>query len=585
MISRATRDRFIFIGAFVGCIAAFFIVLGWLPGSLWDNPIAADDAAGHYYMARKLYDNGWSSLLSLSVDDSFYPPLFSAMTVIVMKLGASITAATAVAWLIGAGVFFPFAMAALASWICRKQAHRVRVLVATGTPILASLIPGHPYTQLATGPLLAYGLAQSLLPALLLAFLVLLHTVTGLLDKTGKPSSLIWPVAAVILLGCAEMAAQPRIVFAFIVVVFPFVVQWLIRLGTAHLKFLLAVVVSTVVLGLVAVIVVVRQAAAMHPGESIDNPGGWFELYKPNHTILTGIAFSLTGGCVGCDDSGLVSATILAAVVVVLAVLCFRASWTRGLASSWLLAGFLVYICASVPGPLGNLLTAVWYREEHRIVSMVVVPLILVAVCGMAELARVATASRGRRVLAALLPLVFLASLLANPQRMTLSQVVRDKSAPAQAEPASMVTQYKLDAFSQMGTVVPQQGLVFADPYTGFGYAYGMDDIAAFYPVGNLWPTRERRMVEADFGSGDPDRMTNRLCTVMPGYGDRFVADFGAPYRDDYDHFKYYASFRDRGLIASYVAHDALTLVGEYPSGQDHPFALYQVMCGARIHR
>ena len=568
----------IWLGAVVGCLAAAIIVTTWLPGSVWSHPIAADDAAGHYYMARKLYDQGWPALFKLSADDSFYPPLFAALTTLFMKVGATITAATTITWLVGAAVIFPVSITALALWLCRHLPLGCRLLVATATPLLAALIPGHPYAQFATGPLLAYGLSLSLLPALLLAFLICLDAVAKLLDKTTRPAALIRPAVALVVLAGVELAAQPRIVFTFVVVGLPFAVQWLVALRKAHPKVVLGLVIAALVVAVAAVLIVARQAAAMHPGESIFDPSGWFELYPPLHGVFAGLVFALTGGCVGYGSAGLVTATILAVAVVALGVMCFRAPRWRGLAAAWLLAAFFVFLCASVPGGFSNLLTAVWYREEHRIVGTVVIPLILVLVCGLAELSR-AAAPRWRRILAAGLVVWLVVSLLVNPQRAALAEIVRDNSSPAGKPATAMLTEYKLDAFTAMKTVVGDDGLVFADPYSGFDFAYGLAGIAVFFPAGNLWASEERLMVENDFGSGDKAQMTAGLCSVMPRYGARFVAYFGLPYRDDYDHFLYYAPFRDQNLIAGYVADGSLTLVGEYSSGQVTPFALYRVAC------
>ena len=566
------------LGAVVGCLAAAIIVFCWLPGSIWSHPIAADDAAGHYYMARKLYDQGWTALLKLSTDDSFYPPLFAALTALFMKAGATITAATVITWLVGAAVVFPVSMTTLASWLCRHLAPGCRLLVATATPLLAALIPGHPYAQLAVGPLLAYGLALSLLPALLLAFLICLDVVAKLLDKTARPAALIRPVVALAVLAGAEVMAQPRIVFTFVVAGLPFAVQWLIALRKSHPKVVLGLVIAALVVAVAAVLIIARQAVAMHTGESIFHPSGWFELYPPLHGIFAGFVFALTGGCVGYGSAGLVTATILAVPVVALGVICFRAPRWRGVAAAWLLAAFFVFLCASVPGGFSNLLTAVWYREEHRIVGTVVIPLILVLVCGLAELSRAARPC-WRRILAAGLVVWLVVTLLVNPQRAALAEIVRSNSSPTGESATAMLTEYKLDAFAAMKPVVGDDGLVFADPYSGFDFAYGVAGIAVFFPAGNLWASGERLMVEDDFGSGDKTQMTGALCSVMPRYGARFVAYFGLPYRDDYDHFLYYAPFRDQNLIAGYVADGALTLVGEYPSGQAVPFALYRVAC------
>ena len=579
-LSTAWRRRLLLIGAAVGWICALCVVVVWLPHSVWSNPIALDDAAGHYYMARKLFDQGPASLMKLSTDNSFYPPLFSALTVIWMKLGASVVAATIVTWLIGAAIVFPISMTGLAAWLFRDQTWQTRLVAVVAAPVMASLIPAHPYAQLVTGPLLPYGLALSMVPAALLTFLIILNRLSRVLGG-AKLTILVAPVLAFVILALLEAVTQPRIVFTFLVLALPFCVHWLVELRNAHRRCVIALTATLIGLAVVAVTVVTCHAAVMHPTKTIFEPSAWFSSYHPTHGVIGGLACALTGALAGYGESGLTTAAIVALALITCAVVSWRKPSQRPLIVAWVFAATLSFICASLPGPIGNVLTAPWYREEHRIIGTVAIPVVLLMTCGIAEIARVGVLRR-RVLINAAVAIVLIASLLINPQRSNMATYLRDATTPSAASPNSMLTQYKLDAFAAISLVVGPNGLVFADPYTGFGYAYGLNNIHAYYSVGNLWPTAERKMVNNDFHSGDAAQMTGALCSVMPQYDNRFVADFGVPYRDNYDSFEYYAAFRDEAVIAKYVETGALTLVDTYASGQNTPFKLYEVVCEPR---
>ena len=181
----------------LGVLAALAIVIAWFPKgyAAWNYPLHEIDAPAHYYFIRKILDEGIGASTHLWPNDAFYPPMFHLLAAGLIKLAAlfgitiNVYTALNVVWIAGAGLIWPASMQLLASyWTCRSRRRAVCAdlpgndsdglgeqdmnalrcvifpcIMAFVVPLLAIASSCYPFQSLATGPLLAYGLATAIL--------------------------------------------------------------------------------------------------------------------------------------------------------------------------------------------------------------------------------------------------------------------------------------------------------------------------------------------------------------------------------------------------------------------------------------
>ncbi|MBW3094351.1 hypothetical protein KIH75_03085, partial [Bifidobacterium sp. 64T4] len=182
----------------LGVLSALAIVIAWFPKgyAAWNYPLHEIDAPAHYYFIRKILDEGIGASTHLWPNDAFYPPMFHLLAAGLIKLAAlfgitvNVYTALNVVWIAGAGLIWPASMQLLASyWTCRSRRRAVCAdlpgndsdglgerdmnalrcvifpcIMAFVVPLLAIASSCYPFQSLATGPLLAYGLATAILP-------------------------------------------------------------------------------------------------------------------------------------------------------------------------------------------------------------------------------------------------------------------------------------------------------------------------------------------------------------------------------------------------------------------------------------
>jgi len=135
--------------------------------------------------------------------------------------------------------------------------------------------------------------------------------------------------------------------------------------------------------------------------------------------------------------------------------------------------------------------------------------------------------------------------------------------------------------FARIGETIPPGSLVFADPYTGFQYAYPLDGIDVYFPVinpdfganPNAWDAI------AAYATGDAPTMLGTWCHAGGQRPARFFVDFGSPFSTHLERFSDFAALRDPVLLRTYVDAGAFVPVAGFPSSQDAPFVLYRLAC------
>ena len=358
----------------LGVAAAFGIVLAWFPrgGSVWNLPLQQIDAPAHYYFIRKILDQGLGAALRLWPNDAYYPPLFHLLVVAVIRVCAlfgvhvNIYTAFNAVWLATSGILWPAGMQLLSTyWTRRVDSSRAgwrpfSCAMAVIVPVLSVASASHPFWMLFAGPLVAFGLATSLLPFWLYATL-------RLFDALAARTHVVRWLALTVLAGAVCMFAHPRIVFTWLLLMAPFMI---LRLPWR----LIAALAGAVVAGALAFFVYMK---ATYRSTRYLDPGSWFHTFVPNHTVGQALWIVARDNIAG--PSGVFMAAVVLASLGVLVFAAVRPTsvfadrsgspagpgGTRKDAVSLLLAcGLvtLVYVCSTVlTGWFPNIVAAAWY--------------------------------------------------------------------------------------------------------------------------------------------------------------------------------------------------------------------------------
>ncbi|OZG61787.1 hypothetical protein BLEM_1324 [Bifidobacterium lemurum] len=592
-------------GALLGAAIAFAIVLLWFPRSwsMWNLPLQEVDAPAHYYFVQRLLDEGIGAATHLNPNDSYYPPMFHLMAAGLIKLfglfGAelNIYAAVNVVWLFGSAIVWPVGMQVFAGyWLRRAGCGPVfsGAMLAL-VPVLSVSSACHPFQMLSTGPLLAYGLATSLLPLWLYATLRLLDAIMA---RTGIVRWLIFTAVT----GGLCVFAHPRIAFTWLLLIAPFVltrVSWKLIAGLS---------VAVVAGGVAFFLYMVTHFSSSR----YFDPSSWFHTYEPNRTVPEAIAVFLTENIAGPQGVLLAVIVLISCAVAVGAMVKPRlfgglryggdmaavvkptkASLLRrdamSITADFLLIG-LIYVCStSLTGWFPNIVTAVWYRSEPRPLTMIplgVIPLIIFAAVVMPNVQW----RKLKQPLNSAIVLVVLTSLVTvlqvnNTVRANVAQAAESTTVVEGGPADAQLSETKYQVLEDVSRTVEDDATVISDPMNGSMYAQTLFDVDMLYPVVN--PKVEGdgavfRDVQTAFSSGDSNALLTTVCSVSAGpeyflsMGEQAPSLLDFTYRDQYD------PFHNQTLISQYVRDGSLIEVEDYSSlGSDtEDWALYQFNCG-----
>lgn len=605
--------------AILGVTAAFAVVLAWFPHipAAWNNPLQEIDAPAHYYFIRKILDEGLPAITRLWPNDAYYPPLFHLLAAGLIKLAAlfgvqmNVYAAVNVIWLATSGILWPAGMSLLASyWTCRRlreassasrqQSCAPRALVspcsmAILVPLLSVASASHPFQMLASGPLVAYGLATTLLPFWLYATLRLLDAIASVLAKEAHPRAkatvLIWTLL-MFATGALCLFAHPRIAFTWLLFIGPFILMrmpWKLVVAAA----------LVVVLGAVAFF---AYMVTHFQSSRYLNPAEWFHTFVPNRTVKEALGIVLSDNIPGFAGGLMVVGVVLALAITIAALVNPRAAagWhpriTRKDAASLLMVFslvMLVYVCStSLTGWFPNIVAGAWYRAETRPLTMIplgVVPLLVFAVSAVVE-SRVPSLIPGGHVAVRPIAIMVAAALAIVPQFGNTTREALSASVAANMEltdnpPDEQLTETKVEVLRDVARTVGPDATVISDPLNGSMYGTAMFGTNMLYPIYN--PMTEKngaifRQVEDSFESGDAGTVRNIVCPIGTGTSEYFlVMGPQAPSLAMFTFKAQYDPFHDESLIQGYLEDGVLELVRDYSTlGEEADgWALYRFNC------
>lgn len=467
-------------------------VLSWVTAVLGFGPVdglsSTYDAVFHYNAVAHVLHTGDGSSLTLgtltnpAMTTALYPAAWhDLVSLVAMSSGAGVPVATNLtAWAVAALVF-PLSVLMLVRQVTGRSTG-----AAFAAPVVASGFTAFPWALMSFGVLWPNLLGVSLLPAALAAVL----TLSGLARDgvLGPGGAAVLLVAAVPALGLAH----PNAVFSLAVLgLFP--VLWGLavltryRLGTPRWW--------QPVAGFGAVGVLVAAVLWLMLGSSLLSGVRSFDwpAFTDTPTAVIQVVWGATNG-----RPWLVA---LSLTVVVGLVAALRRPATSWLVPTHLVSGALYVLSASSDGDLAAALTGAWYNDSYRLAATVPVTAAPLAALGLLALGglvrrlllRLPEPAPGwarRRgsaavVVAALTALVTVisgglgvathASVLAGTYRTSADSLLE----PGQRE-----------FLEHVGTLLPPDAVVAADPYTGNALLYPLTgrEVLFGHMTGNWTP-------------------------------------------------------------------------------------------------
>ncbi|BDR54669.1 hypothetical protein KIMH_07800 [Bombiscardovia apis] len=612
--ARVLRRAALPLSSVVGVLLAFSIVLTWFSrfGAAWNLPIHEIDAPAHYYFIRKILNEGVGAAGRLWPNDAYYPPMFHLLAAGLIKLGAlfgiqvSIYAAFNIIWIATSGLVWPAGVLLLSTYWTRQvdglQSQRApgddatasassralgwrpfSCLMAVLVPILAVSSPAHPFTMLAVGPLIAYGLATSLLPFWLYATLRLLDCLAQL-KRTPAKTTLRWLlITAALAVLC--LFAHPRIIFTWLLLMVPFILlrlPWKWIAGMAVL----------VLLGAVAFLFYMK---ASYKSSRYGNPGDWFHTYQPNRTVPEALGRFITdnvSGPAGWAMAALVVTAIVIAIALVVKPQLTSLPHARVHALALLLSAALValvYVCSTaLTGWFPNIMAGAWYRTETRpltIIPFALIPLICFALCAIAGMRVPARQPWLTLCSVVLVALVLCGCQIHNPGRQELADQINESTILENEDPYEQLTQSKMQVLREVVAITGTKATIISDPLNGSMYGATVFGANMLYPIYN--PMTEKNgaifmQVEQAFASADPATLLNTVCLVEPS-GEKYFLSMGpqAHSLSAYTFKGQYDPFHDQNHIQAYLESGALVKVADFSAQGSfaHDWALYRFTC------
>ncbi|MEO5412469.1 DUF6541 family protein [Bifidobacterium catenulatum] len=555
-------------------------------------------------------------------------------------------------------------------------------LLGLFVPVLAVSSVCHPYGLLNAGPLIAFGFATSLLPFLIAATL-------RLFDEISAREHIVKWLAITAIAGVICLVAHPRIAFTYALILVPFIVlrlPWKLILGAFIAMCVGAVAFVALMLTSFKSDRWANPASWFHSHQPSKNlwesisfcfadgldgfPAILFALLLIAGTVAAfvcasrrtvvrfsdslSVAVSTVAPAFSADADALASDTAVPAPAVspvptsgLPAVSCSDAADVSLFESSEpsrprrndrlrdviaLMAAFLlvtlVYVCTvTLVGALPNIISAPWYRDENRIVTMlplVALPLLVIGVNAFSEcvsacaasasfapsvssfsaknnassssfvpslssgpavssVKSVSFASNWTGPIAAFLAIAILAvsAPIVCPSRTAVRDAIIAHSSLDQSDPNEQLTEQKIIVLRKVTERTGTQATIISDPLNGSMYAETLFNANMLYPIINARTDVSSApfgKVETAFASGDVQQVLGTVCplTDAPKYfltmGDQAQSLQSFPYRAQYD------SFHNEELIDAYVDDGTLVKVADY-SQYGQGWALYRFGC------
>ncbi|MDR3808960.1 DUF6541 family protein [Bifidobacterium sp.] len=552
-------------------------------------------------------------------------------------------------------------------------------LIGLFVPVLAVSSVCHPYGLLNAGPLIAFGFATSLLPFLIAATLRLFDAIAA------REHIVKWFVITAVA-GVVCLVAHPRIAFTYALILVPFIVlrlPWKLILGAfiamcvGAVAFVALMLTSfksdrwanpaswfhshqpsknlwesisfcftdgldgfpailfalLLIAGTVAAFVCAFRRAAVRSSDSFSSaastvvPVASADVDVDASTSDIAVSAADSPVSVSCPPPASHSNATDAASASSESSRLRRNDRLRdviALTAAFLLVA-LVYVCTvTLVGALPNIISAPWYRDENRIMTMlplVALPLLVIGINALAECVSACAASASFApsassfstknsassvpslssasavssvknasfasnwivLIAVFLVIAILAvsAQIVCPSRSAARDTIIAHSSLNQSDPNEQLTEQKIAVLRKVTERTGTQATIISDPLNGSMYAETLFNANMLYPIINARtdvPSAPFGKVETAFASGDAQQVLGTVCplTDAPEYfltmGDQAQSLQSFPYRAQYD------SFHNEELIDTYVDGGTLVKVADY-SQYGQGWALYRFGC------
>lgn len=555
----------------------------------------------------------------------------------------------------------------------------LRNLIGLFVPVLAVSSVCHPYGLLNAGPLIAFGFATSLLPFLIAATL-------RLFDAIAAREHIAKWLAIAAVAGVVCLVAHPRIAFTYALILVPFIVlrlPWKLILGAfiamcvGAVAFVALMLTSfksdrwanpaswfhshqpsknlwesisfcltdgldgfpailfalLLIAGTAAAFVCASRRAAARASDSFSSaastvvPVASADVDVDASTSDIAVSAADSPVSVSCPPPASHSNATDAASASSESSRLRRNDRLRdviALTAAFLLVA-LVYVCTvTLVGALPNIISAPWYRDENRIMTMlplVALPLLVIGINALAECVSACAASASFApsassfstknsassvpslssasavssvknasfasnwivLIAVFLVIAILAvsAQIVCPSRSAARDTIIAHSSLNQSDPNEQLTEQKIAVLRKVTKRTGTQATIISDPLNGSMYAETLFNANMLYPIINARtdvPSAPFGKVETAFASGDAQQVLGTVCplTDAPEYfltmGDQAQSLQSFPYRAQYD------SFHNEELIDTYVDGGTLVKVADY-SQYGQGWALYRFGC------
>ena len=519
-------------------------------------------------------------------------------------------------------------------------------LIGLFVPVLAVSSVCHPYGLLNAGPLIAFGFATSLLPFLIAATL-------RLFDAIAAREHIAKWLAIAAVAGVVCLVAHPRIAFTYALILVPFIVlrlPWKLILGAfiamcvGAVAFVALMLTSfksdrwanpdswfhshqpsknlwesisfcltdgldgfpailfalLLIAGTAAAFVCASRRAAARASDSFSSaastvvPVASADVDVDASTSDIAVSAADSPVSVSCPPPASHSNATDAASASSESSRLRRNDRLRdviALTAAFLLVA-LVYVCTiTLVGALPNIISAPWYRDENRIMTMlplVALPLLVIGINALAECVSACAASASFAsnwivLIAVFLVIAILAvsAQIVCPSRSAARDTIIAHSSLNQSDPNEQLTEQKIAVLRKVTERTGTQATIISDPLNGSMYAETLFNANMLYPIINARtdvPSAPFGKVETAFASGDAQQVLGTVCplTDAPEYfltmGDQAQSLQSFPYRAQYD------SFHNEELIDAYVDGGTLVKVADY-SQYGQGWALYRFGC------
>ncbi|WIY04897.1 hypothetical protein QRX60_13995 [Amycolatopsis mongoliensis] len=482
----APGDSWPVVGASVAGLAGA-VLLGALAVRLSirgpEELVQTDDSSFHYNAIANILNTRDASTFMIDTlgvpgrAHGFYPAAWHDLgSLFVMISGSSVPAAANILSVTIALVVWP-----LGCVLLMRQLAGPSKLALGLAGLLSTAFGAFPWEMLGWGILWPNLLGLSLVPAALAALL----SVTKLAKEDAIGRGRAWLLAPAFLV--ALTIAHPNAVISLAAIALPLVFLGFARASLrryrAGRRLPAALLAAPIVLAAPVYWLVVVKSGVFAVTMSADA--------KPFESPSHAIGEALTGA-----TNGRGAGWVLAVLVIVGAVSCFRQRSLRWLVAGHAISAGLYVLAAGVQWPGRRMFTGFWYTDSHRLAAMLPITGIPLAVIGvLAVIAAVrswlssASFLDQRRTLATrasavVLPVVFLLLLLSTGGLNVLDHRNRVLSAYPKVDP--LVNQEEYDLFKRIAERTEPGTIVAQMPYNGSPAVMALTRRQVLFPQLNI---------------------------------------------------------------------------------------------------